>query len=576
MNECDICTRYKKAPSHPIVGFSFAKEFNNSVAIDLKQWSHTPTIWFLHMIDLATRYSVCVIIKKKDSKTILHAILTSWISIFGCPKQFLSDNGREFNNDEFRLMADALNIRVCTTAAESPWSNGCNERYNGILSGIVKKILEDDTKCTLEMALAWAVSAKNSLENYNGFSPNQLVFGRNPNFPSCITNKPPAMEESSTSDIIRCTLSALHKARQSFIQKESCEKLRRSLLYNIRPSGEKVDNGDLVFYRRSGDDKWRGPGTVIGQENKQILVKHGGVYYRCHSCHVMKDSSKHIVMESEDDNVQDSFGNHSDGTPINKCQINKASPSQCNLHNTKNIQSNNGLNGFSDASDNDNEDTASSDEEKDTLLQYENSDTDDAEQQIIQDYNINEYASKITECTSSLATDRKDMVVKSKPILPTAKSRISYLLHEGNIWREATVLGRAGKATGRNRFHMNIKDDDDENGKCIDWRDVEDWKTIHDSYICSSDEILLAKQKELDNWKDNNVYTAVDDCGEKCISCRWVITEKQKVDGSSFIKARLVARGFEEDSTGIQTDSPTCGKESLRVVLAIAASKGWE
>ena len=142
-DECDICIRYKKAPLRPIVGFTLAKEFNDVVVIDLKQWSHTPTIWFCHMIDLATRYSVCVVVRKKDSKTILHAILTSWVSIFGCPRHFLSDNGREFNNEEFRSMADALNIRVCTTAAESPWSNGCNERYNGILGGMVKKILED-------------------------------------------------------------------------------------------------------------------------------------------------------------------------------------------------------------------------------------------------------------------------------------------------------------------------------------------------------------------------------------------------------------------------------------------------
>ena len=128
------------------------------------------------MIDLATRYSVRVVVRKKDSKTILHAILTSWVSIFGCPRQFLSDNGREFNNEEFRSMADALNIRVCTTAAESPWSNGCNERYNGILGDMVKQILEE-SDCTLDMALAWALSAKNALENYHEFSPNQLVFG---------------------------------------------------------------------------------------------------------------------------------------------------------------------------------------------------------------------------------------------------------------------------------------------------------------------------------------------------------------------------------------------------------------
>ena len=38
-----------------------------------------------------------------------------------------------------------------------------------------------DTKFDLETVLAWAISAKNSLESFYGFSPNQLVFGRNLN-----------------------------------------------------------------------------------------------------------------------------------------------------------------------------------------------------------------------------------------------------------------------------------------------------------------------------------------------------------------------------------------------------------
>ena len=247
-------------------------------------------------------------------------------------------------------MADASNIRVCTTAAESPWSNGCNERYNGILGGMVKKILEDPD-CTLDMALAWPVSAKNSLENYHGFSPNQLVFGQNPNFPSCITNKPPALEESLASDIVRCTLTAIHKARQDFNQKESCEKLRWSILHNIRPTGEKVSTGDLVSYRRSGDDKWRGPGTVIGKENKQILVKHGGVYYRCYTCHILKDnSSKGVSTENEES--PNNYESHDQVTDNDEMRT-QASLSQSNLDKSKEVRSSVGLDGFSDTDDDD-------------------------------------------------------------------------------------------------------------------------------------------------------------------------------------------------------------------------------
>ena len=41
------------------------------------------------------------------------------------------------------------------------------------------------------------------------------------------------------------------------------------------------------------------------------------------------------------------------------------------------------------------------------------------------------------------------------------------------------------------------------------------------------------------------------------------------------MKARLVLRGYEEE-VDFRTDSPTCMIESVRVLMALAATKGWE
>ena len=48
----------------------------------------------------------------------------------------------------------------------------------------MKEKVLSDVGCSLEVALAWCLSAKNALLNSYGYSPNQLVFGYNPNFPS--------------------------------------------------------------------------------------------------------------------------------------------------------------------------------------------------------------------------------------------------------------------------------------------------------------------------------------------------------------------------------------------------------
>ena len=42
--------------------------------------------------------------------------------------------------------------------------------------------------------------------------------------------------------------------------------------------------------------------------------------------------------------------------------------------------------------------------------------------------------------------------------------------------KHATALGHAGKATGKNKYFLNILNDGDESGKCVDWRNVDDWK----------------------------------------------------------------------------------------------------
>ena len=50
----------------------------------------------------------------------------------------------------------------------------------------------------------------------------------------------------------------------------------------------------------------------------------------------------------------------------------------------------------------------------------------------------------------------------------------------------------------------------------------------------------------------------MDDLGQGAISTRWVLTEK--VTDDSIVKARLVAHGFAETNSNIQTDSPTVFK----------------
>ena len=90
----------------------------------------------------------------------------------------------------------------------------------------------------------------------------------------------------------------MNKAREAFIQKESFEKLRRTYHHQIRPSNNvKYLTGDKLYYKRNQFREWKGPGTAIGQEGQQVLVKHGSVYIRVHPCRLMLE--RESVVQSE-------------------------------------------------------------------------------------------------------------------------------------------------------------------------------------------------------------------------------------------------------------------------------------
>ena len=90
----------------------------------------------------------------------------------------VSNNGGEYNSDEMREVASVLDVKVCTTAAQSPFQNSLCDRNHAITDNILTKLVEEYPSCDLEVVLCWANMAKNSLQMWHGFSSYQLVFGK--------------------------------------------------------------------------------------------------------------------------------------------------------------------------------------------------------------------------------------------------------------------------------------------------------------------------------------------------------------------------------------------------------------
>ena len=94
---------------------------------------------------------------------------------------------------------------------------------------------------------------------------------------------------------------------EAFTKSKSNEKVRQALWHQVRRSSEvKYVTGDKVYHKRQTDDYWKGPATVTGQENQQVLIKHESTYQRIHSSRLFSiDCMNLSEMEQNPENKEE-------------------------------------------------------------------------------------------------------------------------------------------------------------------------------------------------------------------------------------------------------------------------------
>ena len=92
---------------------------------------------------------------------------------------------------------------------------------------MLARILQDNPKMDTNVALAWAVTAKNSYPTHCSFRSFQLVLGKQPKIPNVMEDKLPAQE-----GLMHIT--AMHVGRKAFTEALYDEKVRKALRHNLR------------------------------------------------------------------------------------------------------------------------------------------------------------------------------------------------------------------------------------------------------------------------------------------------------------------------------------------------------
>eukprot|EP00971_Amphidinium_carterae_P180021 3570829-Amphidinium_carterae.1 len=186
--QCPACLR-RQRPLRPPRGASQLKpsSFNSVVGLDLKQIKDAAneTHNIMHVLDLATRFSICVRIKDRSAMTTARKFWNCWIAWAGAPLAVMVDLGNEWRA-QFEDLCGRMGTAMRTAALEAPWQIGAVERAGATLGEIARlTILEAGAvgKEDMKLVAVYACKCKNSRVTRSGFSARMHLFGSAEYFP---------------------------------------------------------------------------------------------------------------------------------------------------------------------------------------------------------------------------------------------------------------------------------------------------------------------------------------------------------------------------------------------------------
>ncbi|KAF9761845.1 Gag-Pol polyprotein [Nosema granulosis] len=128
----------------------------------------------LVVIDLFSRWSELIIIKRITTKTIIQVLEEKWFNKFGTPKSLISDQGRQFISSKFSDFLASNNVKHIMSSSYNPTGNSIVERINHVIGNSLRCLKDIDFKNAVAKT---AFALKHSYHQILGTTPYQVVTG---------------------------------------------------------------------------------------------------------------------------------------------------------------------------------------------------------------------------------------------------------------------------------------------------------------------------------------------------------------------------------------------------------------
>lgn len=253
IKRCERCIRRKAQPEKaaPLVNIRTSRPLElvcmDFLSIEPDQ-SNTKDV--LVITDHFTKYAVAVPTLNQRAKTVAKALWDNYLVHYGIPERLHSDQGRDFESHTIKELCQMAGIHKTRTTPYHPRGNPV-ERFNRTLLNMLGT-LQDQDKTHWKDFVKPLVHAYNCTRNdVTGYSPYELMFGRQPRLPVDLAFGLPVSEKTSTSHSQYVEKLKFHLEESYRIATENSEKVmgRNKLRFDKQVTASELSVGDRVLVR---------------------------------------------------------------------------------------------------------------------------------------------------------------------------------------------------------------------------------------------------------------------------------------------------------------------------------------
>ena len=289
---CDICQRtiqkgrVTKVPlgKMPLIDTPFKR-----VAVDIvgpvEPRSDKKSRYILTMIDYATRYPEAVALPSIETERVAEALIAMFSRV-GIPSEMLMEHESRVTIEVMNEVSRLLSLQQLTTIPYRPYSKGPVERFHAMLKRVLLTMCAERPNDWDKYLPALLFAVREIPQESLGFSPFELLYGRNVRGPMQILRELWSVEE--TDEHARLTYQYVIDLRERLektckLAQDNVRRLdiKQNAFYDKRARSRKFDVGDKVLLLLPSESnkvllQWNGPYEVlevVNAMNYKINVK---------------------------------------------------------------------------------------------------------------------------------------------------------------------------------------------------------------------------------------------------------------------------------------------------------------